>query len=403
MKQRIKIINGTLLCPYRTIVGGTLLIDEGKILAISDSNLDFPDASVLDASGRYVAPGFIDLHLHGGGGYDFMDGTVEAFLKIAQTHARFGTTSLVPTTLTSTKESLLRTLDLYTEAAAQNTLGAEFLGLHLEGPYFAMSQRGAQDPRYIRDPDPAEYRDILAHAPGVVRRWSVAPERPGALEMGQFLRDRGIVASIAHTEAIHEEVLEAAQNGYSLMTHLYSGMLGVTRRNAFRYAGAVESAFLIDEMDVELITDGVHLPPSLLQLVYKIKGPDCIALITDAMRAAAQDVSHSTLGPLEGGLPVLIEDGVAKLPDRTAFAGSVATADRLLRTIMTQTDIPLHAAIQMLSATPARIMGVEKRKGSLSVGKEADIVFFNRDYQVQMTLCRGNIVYSADTYPTLHP
>jgi N-acetylglucosamine-6-phosphate deacetylase len=220
--------------------------------------------------------------------------------------------------------------------------------------------------------------------------------------MGQLLRDQGIVASIAHTEAIHEEVLEAVQNGYSLMTHLYSGMLGVTRRNAFRYAGAVESAFLIDEMDVELITDGVHLPPSLLQLVYKIKGPDRIALITDAMRAAAQEVTQSILGPLDSGLPVLIEDGVAKLPDRTAFAGSVATTDRLLRTIMTQTDIPLHAAIQMLCATPARIMGVEKRKGSLSAGKEADIVFFDQDYQVQMTLCRGNIVYSAEPYLTVH-
>ncbi|TDB65056.1 N-acetylglucosamine-6-phosphate deacetylase [Arundinibacter roseus] len=395
MKKRLKIFNGTVITPYRLIPNGILLIEDGIIREIGTANRDFPDADEIDAKGQFIAPGFIDLHVHGGGGHDFMDGSLEAFLEIAKTHARFGTTAMVPTTLTATKESLLKTLDLYQEAVKNNTQGAEFLGLHLEGPYFAMSQRGAQDPRYIRNPDPAEYREILAHAPGVVRRWSIAPELPGALDMGRFLQSQGILASVAHTEAIHEDVVLAAENGYSLMTHLYSGMLGVTRRNAFRYAGAVESAFLLDDMDVEIITDGIHLPPPLLQLIYKIKGPDRIALITDAMRAAAQNVTESTLGSLQNGLPVLVEDGVAKLPDRTAFAGSIATADRLLRTIMTQTDIPLTAAVQMLTATPARIMGVDKRKGSLAIGKEADVVLFDNLYQIQTTICKGNVVFSS--------
>ena len=393
MSQLLKIINGTLLTPYRMIRNGTLVIKDGRIVEVAEGNIEVPDAIELDARGRYVAPGFIDLHVHGGGGHDFMDGTLDAFLKVAQTHARFGTTSMVPTTLTSDQASLFRTLELYEEANKKNENGAQFLGLHLEGPYFAMSQCGAQDPRYIRNPDKAEYQEIIRRANGSVKRWSVAPELPGALEMGRYLRAEGIIASVAHTEAIHEDVVLAAENGYTLMTHLYSAMLGVTRRNAFRYAGAVESAFLLDEMDVEIITDGIHLPPPLLKLVYKIKGPDRTALITDAMRAASLPPGDSILGPLDNGLNVLVEDGVAKLPDRSSFAGSVATADRLVRTIVQQAGVPLLDAIKMMATTPARIMGVQDRKGSLTVGKDADIVLFDEDIRVSTTIVGGNVVF----------
>jgi N-acetylglucosamine-6-phosphate deacetylase len=395
MPLYLKIINGTLLTPYRLIRNGTLVVADGRIVEITEGNVEVPDAIELDARGRYVAPGFIDLHVHGGGGHDFMDGTLDAFLKVAETHARFGTTSMVPTTLTSDQKALFRTLELYEEANQKNENGAQFLGLHLEGPYFAMSQRGAQDPRYIRNPDPAEYREIIRRANGSVRRWSIAPELPGALEMGRYLRAEGIIASVAHTEAIHEDVVLAAENGYTLMTHLYSAMLGVTRRNAFRYAGAVESAFLLDDMDVEIITDGIHLPPPLLQLIYKIKGPDRTALITDAMRAASLPPGDSILGPLDNGLKVLVEDGVAKLPDRSSFAGSVATTDRLVRTIVQQAGVPLLDAIKMMATTPARIMGVQDRKGSLTVGKDADLVLFDEDIRVSATLVGGKVVFES--------
>jgi N-acetylglucosamine-6-phosphate deacetylase len=395
MPLYLKIINGTLLTPYRLIRNGTLVVADGRIVEITEGNVEVPDAIELDARGRYVAPGFIDLHVHGGGGHDFMDGTLDAFLKVAETHARFGTTSMVPTTLTSDQAALFRTLELYEEANQKNENGAQFLGLHLEGPYFAMSQRGAQDPRYIRNPDPAEYREIIRRANGSVRRWSIAPELPGALEMGRYLRAEGIIASVAHTEAIHEDVVLAAENGYTLMTHLYSAMLGVTRRNAFRYAGAVESAFLLDDMDVEIITDGIHLPPPLLQLIYKIKGPDRTALITDAMRAASLPPGDSILGPLDNGLKVLVEDGVAKLPDRSSFAGSVATTDRLVRTIVQQAGVPLLDAIKMMATTPARIMGVQDRKGSLTVGKDADLVLFDEDIRVSATLVGGKVVFES--------
>ncbi|CAG4989811.1 N-acetylglucosamine-6-phosphate deacetylase [Dyadobacter sp. CECT 9275] len=392
--MRIKIINGKILTPYRTIHNGTVVIENGVIAGVHERDMDVPDARILDAKGHYVAPGFIDLHIHGGGGYDFMDGTEEAFLKIAELHAQYGTTAMVPTTLTSEKEDLLKTLDIYETAHRNNTRGAQFLGMHLEGPYFAVSQRGAQDPRYIRHPDPAEYEEILAYSDSITR-WSAAPELPGAITFGKRLRQKGILAAVAHTDAIYEEVLDAYENGYSLATHLYSAMSGVTRKNAFRYAGTIESAFLLD-MDVEIIADGVHLPAPLLKLVYKIKGADRTALITDAMRAAGMPEGESVLGPLATGLKVIVEDGVAKLPDRTSFAGSVSTADRLVRNMVHMADVSLLDAVRMMSTTPARIMGVENRKGSVVAGKDADIVIFDSNIHIQTTIVKGSVVYQKN-------
>lgn len=376
-----------------------MVVESGKIAGVHAERIEVPGAEAIDAAGGYIVPGFIDLHVHGGGGHDFMDGTEEAFLAIAAMHARHGTTAMVPTTLTAETETLLRTLDAYEAAHRRNTSGARFLGMHLEGPYFAMSQRGAQDPRYIRNPDPAEYESILAHSPNI-SRWSAAPELPGAIEFGLRLREKGIVAAIAHTDALYQDVLTAYQNGYSLVTHLYSAMSGVTRRNAFRYAGVIESALLLD-LDVELIGDGIHVPAPLLQLVYKVKGPDRIALITDAMRAASMPEGPSTLGALEGGLPVIVEDGVAKLPDRSAFAGSVATMDRALRNMVQLGNVSLHDAVRMASATPARIMGAADRKGSLETGKDADLVILDAGLEVIMTMIAGAIVHDARPSPPL--
>jgi N-acetylglucosamine-6-phosphate deacetylase len=321
-----------------------------------------------------------------------MDGTETAFLKIAETHARYGTTSMLPTTLTSTKEEMLQTLAAYEVAHRNNTSGAQFLGMHLEGPYLAMSQRGAQDPRFIRDPDPDEYKEILSRSSSV-RRWSAAPELKGAIEFGKYVKSKGVLPSVAHTDAIYEDVTVAFENGYTLATHLYSAMSGVTRRNAFRYAGVVESAYIIDDMDVEIIADGVHLPAPLLKLVVKIKGVDRTALITDAMRAAGTNVTESILGNPGNGLKVIVEDGVAKLPDRTSFAGSVATTDRLVRTMMSKAGVSITDAVKMMSATPARIIGVFDKKGELAQGKDADIVIFDDNINVSLTMVKGKIVY----------
>ena len=391
-KQPIKIFNGKIITPEKIIDGGTILIQSNRIEAISKGDIEVANCIEIDAQGKYISPGFIDIHIHGGGGHDFMDGNENAFLKIAETHAKFGTTAMLPTTLTSTKEAMLQILGVYESANRNNVKGAQFLGMHLEGPYIAMSQKGAQDPRYIRDPLPEEYEEILSKF-SCIKRWSAAPELKGAIEFGKYIKSKGVLPAVAHTDAIYEEVVKAFDNGYTLATHLYSAMSTVTRRNSFRFAGVVESAYIIDEMDVEIIADGVHLPAPLLKLVYKIKGADRTALITDAIRPAGTNVSESILGSREDGLKVIIEDGVAKLPDRTAFAGSIATADRLVRSMINLAEVPLEDAIKMISATPARILGVLDKKGTLTVGKNADIIIFDKNINVSMTMINGKIIY----------
>ncbi len=392
----LKIYNGRVITPYRLIENGTVLIDNGKIVSINATDIDCPGAQTIDAKNNYVSPGFIDIHTHGGGGYDFMDGTVEAFLGAAKMHALHGTTALVPTTLTSEIDDLLNTFSVYKQAKEENTEGAQFLGLHLEGPYFAMSQKGAQDPRYIRMPKKEEYEAILSHSQDIIR-WSAAPELKGAFEFGREITRRGILAAIAHTDATSDDVAEALENGFTHLTHLYSGMSGVMRRNAFRYAGVIESAFLFDQLTVEIIADGIHLPASLLQLIYKQKGPSRIALITDSMRAAGMGPGESILGGLKDGMKVIVEDGVAKLLDRTAFAGSVATTDLLVRNMINLAGVPLLHAVQMITSTPAQICRIDNRKGSLTIGKDADVIIFDDKIQIKATIISGRVIADSLT------
>lgn len=395
--KRLIITNGKIILPHKLMEEGTVVCEAGKITAILEKSDTFPlqepiDTDIIDAKGNYVSPGFIDIHIHGGGGYDFMDGTVEAYLGAAEAHAKYGTTSLLPTTLAGSFEELMRTFAVYEAAKQKNTKGAAFLGLHVEGPYFSYNQRGAQDPNYLRNPDPAEYNRLLEACDDIVR-WSVAPELDGAFEFGKVLTAKNILPSIAHSDAIYEQVVEAFHAGFTHITHLYSAMSTITRRNAFRYAGIVEAAYLIDDMTVEIIADGVHLPKPLLQFVYKFKGPDKTALCTDSMRGAGMPDGESILGSLEKGQKVIIEDGVAKLPDRTAFAGSVATTDRLVRTMINVAEIPLLDAIKMMTLTPARILKINDKKGSLEIGKDADLTIFDENIHVSHTILGGNVIY----------
>ncbi|MGH2644820.1 MAG: N-acetylglucosamine-6-phosphate deacetylase, partial [Chitinophagaceae bacterium] len=300
---------------------------------------------------------------------------------------------MLPTTLTSEVEELYVTLDNYKKAKELNKSGAQFLGIHLEGPYFSVNQRGAQDPRYIRNPDPKEYKEILTHSSDI-KRWSAAPELPGAIEFAHYMKSKGILVALGHTDALYEEALKGFENGFTLATHFYSCMSGVTRKNALRYAGVIECGYLVDEMDVEVIADGIHCPPPLLKLIYKIKGTDHTALITDAMRGAGMPEGESILGSRHNGLKVIIEDGVAKLPDRTSFAGSVATTDRLVRTMVKNTDIPLTDAVRMATETPARILGIQDKKGSLIKGKDADLLIFDDNIGIHTTIINGQVIYN---------
>lgn len=392
------IINAQIITPHRILPSAALSYDDGRITAVWEGEIPPGTArlgKVWDAQGLYLAPGFIDIHVHGGGDADFMDNELEAFLHVAETHARYGTTAMLPTTLTSDQEQLWNTFAVYEKALAKNSGGAAFLGLHLEGPYFAMNQRGAQDPKYIRHPDPAEYEPILQRYGHLIARWSAAPELPGALDFGRAVSDAGILLALAHTDALYEDILRGLEHGYKLATHLYSGMSGMIRKNAHRYAGAIESCLLLDDIAVEIIADGVHLPEPFLKLITKVKPLDRIVLITDAMRGAGMGEGDSILGGRHTGLPVIIEEGVAKLPDRSSFAGSVATADRLLRTMVDVAEVSLREAVQMLTSNPAQVLGLGHERGSIAVGMRADLVLFDQKINIQKTIVGGRSIYTA--------
>lgn len=388
------IYNGKLITPWRVIDDGYVLMSDenGLILEAGSGNFgELPqDIVKIDAKGCNIAPGFIDIHTHGGGGYDFMDGSAESMLGAARAHLEHGTTTILPTTLSAANESLFSVFEAFKKAKAADG-GAYLYGLHLEGPYFNMEMRGAMDPRHVRNPSMEEAEQILSESDDIVR-WSIAPELPGAPELGRYLRSAGILPSMGHTAATYDEAMLAFENGFTLCTHLYSAMAGVRKINAFKHAGTVEAALVTDDMDVEIIADGVHLPQALLKLVYKSKGPGRIALVTDSMRAAGRTNGESVLGDLESGTRVIIEDGVAKLADGSALAGSIATADRLIRVMRDIAGVPLEDAVRMMSATPARIMGM-KNKGRLAPGFDADVVVFDNDINILRVFRAGNQRY----------
>ena len=268
------------------------------------------------------------------------------------------------------------------------------LGLHLEGPYFSHSQAGAQDPAHMRDPDPEEAEQMLAACPDIVR-WSLAPELPGALEMGRALTERGVLASIGHSDATYAQVKESMEAGFSHITHLYSSCSTITRVSGFRRGGVIESAYVLDGLTSEIIADGCHLPPELLQMAYRFIGPKRLCLITDAMRAAGQTGGESILGSLENGQRVIIEDGVAKMPDRTAFAGSICTADRLVRNMVRLAGASLPDAIEMVTTTPSRIIGKSDVTGLVAPGRKADLVLFDEDIHVKKVWTDGILRYDS--------
>jgi len=381
----IKISGGIVIADGKEI-NSNLYLKNDKVYCITPDDLPFDEE--IKAEGRYIAPGFVEIHTHGAAGYDFLDNTKEAYVEIAKAHAQHGTTSLLPTITSSTTEGMLDSIDVFESVG--ETGGAELLGIHFEGPYFAPSQKGAQEERFLRDFDPEEYKKIADRTDKIIR-WTGAPELKGSEEFAEYLKSKGILPCIGHSDAESTVAHKAFENGFTHCTHLYSGMSTVHRKNAFRYAGIVEEAYLNDDMTVEIIADGIHLPTDLLRLIYKIKGPDKIALITDSMRGAGMPDGESVIGSLDNGLKVIIEDGVAKLLDRTAFAGSVAFSDRLVRNMINMAKVSVVDAVKMASTTPAKIIGANN-KGELLPGYDADVVIFDKDINIFATLVGGKRV-----------
>lgn len=384
MKTKLR---GKLITPSRIIENGDICFENGCITYVGMHIADDSLYNTVDYGDKYISPGFIDMHLHGGGGADFMDGTEQAFRTVSETHLAHGTTTMLATTLTCPDEELFNIFDVFGKItkSGENT---NLYGLHLEGPYFAVSQKGAQDEKFIVSPKKEHYEKILEKGGKYIKRWSIAPERDGAMELGRRLTDLGILPSVGHSDAEYETALEAFDNGYTHLTHFYSGMSTITRKGGFRHLGLIESGYIIDGLTVEIIADGCHLPPELLRYIYKAKGPYKTALVTDSLRAAGTDCKTMFIGSLENGYEVIIEDGVAKLPDRSAFAGSVATADRLVRNMLKYADCGICDAIRMMSETPAKIMKMNDR-GSLTEGKRADICVFDENINIADVYLKG--------------
>lgn len=384
MKRYKQIVGGRILTPQGWLLGGSVIVEGTKIFAVENTQLSIQDAERIDVNGADIVPGGIDLHVHGGGGSDFMEGTPEAFRTAVAAHLKHGTTAIFPTLSSSTVEMMQAGLDACREVMRDPC--SPVMGLHLEGPYFNPEQAGAQIPEWIKPPRPEEYYSILEYGKGVLKRWDEAPELEGSIGFVIACASHGVLPSIAHTRALYQAVHEANMAGMTHATHFYNAMPVVYKKREYKIPGTVESILAEKNMTIEMIADGIHVPPIMLKMAWQVKGTEKTCFITDSLAMAASD-SKLAFDPR-----VIVEDGVCKLADRSALAGSVATMDRLVRTAVQQAEIPMEDACRMVSETPAKIMGIYDRKGSLQKGKDADIICFDQQQQLTFVMQCGNVV-----------
>jgi N-acetylglucosamine-6-phosphate deacetylase len=392
---------GTIILEDRLLDGAQVEVDGARIAAIRP-NAEARGGALgqsVDLEGGYLAPGFVDLHVHGGDGADFMDGTEEAFRTVCRAHARHGTTSLLPTTTVARHDQHLAFLELCRRLKQGPAGGARILGAHFYGPYFAYEARGAHPGAGVRPPVPSEYEQYLAFADSIVTA-TVAPELPGAEGFVRACRARGIRCNTGHSHATFAQMEAAVGWGVRHIDHLFCAMSDRARlRQTQTYpmrGGVLEATLYFDELTTEVIADGKHLQRELLLLAYKIKGPDKLALVTDCNRALDMPDGPYMMGPLDGGEPVLRGDGVGLMPNGTALASSVVGMDHCVRTFHQLTGVPLEVAVRMASLTPARIAGWDHEIGSLAPGKRADLVVLDRELHVRQVYRDGRHLWERD-------
>ncbi|WP_195371990.1 MULTISPECIES: N-acetylglucosamine-6-phosphate deacetylase [Parabacteroides] len=383
-----QIINGQILTPQGWLKDGSVLISDGRILEVTNSDLAVIGATIIDAKGMYIIPGFVAMNIHGGGGYDFKECTKEAFHGAVNAHMKYGATSIFPTLSPLPMTEVQKAVALCEGVMAEKN--SPVMGLQLEGPYLNPKMAGSLLTDALKNPDPDEYKSLL-ESTTCIKRWDASPELPGALDFARYVRSKGLLAAVSHTEAEFDDIKAAYEAGFTHAAHFYNAMPGFHKRREYKYEGTVESVFLEDDMTVEVIADGRHLPSTILRLVYKLKGVERTCLSTDALAYAAN-----------GGKPVddpriIIEDGVCKLADHSSLVGSIATMDVLVRTMAQKAGVPLADAVRMASETPARLMGVDDRKGSLQRGKDADIVILDRKLNVRSVWSMGHLVEGTNT------
>lgn len=384
-----QIINGQILTPQGWLKDGSVLINDGKILEITNSDLAVIGATVIDAKGMFIVPGFVSMHCHGGGGHDFTEGSTEAFKEAVAAHLKHGSTTIFPTLSSTTFENIrlaAATCDQLMAEDADTTI----MGLHIEGPYLNENMAGTQWKEFLKNPDPEEYK-ALVESTKCIKRWDISPELPGAHDFARYMTSKGILTAITHTEAEYQEIKDAFAAGFTHAAHFYNAMPGFHKRREYKYEGTVESVYLMDDMSVEVIADGVHLPATILKLVYKVKGVEKTCLVTDSLKFAGYT------GETINDPNYVIENGVCKWADRQTLAGSIATADVLVQTMVKKAGIPLEDAVRMASETPARLTGIADSKGTLEKGKDADIVILDNDVNVRCVFTKGKEVEGTNT------
>lgn len=380
----IQIVNGKVITPQGVDRQARLVLKAGRIAEITREQGGVEGAQTIDAQGAYVAPGCIDTHLHGGDGHDFTEATPEAFRAIAYAHATQGVTTLYPTLAVAPTTVFRQAIKACETVVSQPYEGARIEGLHLEGNYINPLLKGGQDERFIQLPDPAEYQELL-ESTRLIKRWTAAPELPGALEFARYAHSKGILVSLGHTAADYPTVKRAYEAGFTHATHFYNAMSGVHKQREYKHEGTIESVYLVPEMTVELVADGIHVPPAILRLVCAFKGIDRISLISDAMAAAAcLRPEHLRLDPR-----MIVEDGVCKLADRSALTGSIASGIRLIQVMAEKAEIPVADCVRMAATNPARLMGIDDRKGSIERGKDADLILFDENFRLQSVWIGG--------------
>lgn len=385
--------NGTVLTPFRLIPNGGVLVEDGRILAVLQPG-ESPGSEpmrIIDAGGRYVSPGFIDVHVHGGGGIEVMGSSPAEIARMCTAHSRFGTTSVLPTTLASPIPQLVEAIDAIRAAVPVST-DCNILGVHLEGPFLSVAQCGAQAPDFIRSADKESLQALLDRWDGV-KMMGAAPEIPNGYWLGEQLARRGITASIAHSDATFDEAIRALDHGYEDITHIYSGCSSMHRENAYRIAGVVEAGLLDDRFTTQVIADGKHLPPALLKLIYKCKGCDRIVLISDGLAPSAANIRPGDTYLQKNGVLTIMDDGVMKLPGMQSFAGSIATMSDLVRNMIRLAGVPIAEAVRMAAHNPARLIREHHRKGQIAPGMDADITIFDENINIHLTMTEGRIVY----------
>lgn len=362
------------------IENGSILIENGKIKKINPINIDSEE--VIDAKGLYLAPGFIDVHIHGAGGHDTMDGTFEAINEISKTIVKYGTTSFTPTTMTVGIDDIKQSMKVIKEAKENGTDGAIVLGAHLEGPFISPKAIGAQNPKFLIPPTLENYKEMVGDAEDAVVSITIAPEVPGAKELIKELSQKGIVCSIGHTKATYEEAMEGIKCGCGHSTHLFNAMTPFAHREP-----GVVGAIFDSDITTETISDGIHVSYPSLRIAYNQKTPDKVLLVTDAMMACAMPDGMYALG----GQDVVVKEGAARLLSGS-LAGSILTLDKAVKNVYKNVGLPLYEAVKMASYNPARHCKVENRKGLIKEGYDADLVLFDDDINIKNVIVNGKIL-----------